>query len=112
LAAVSGITGGGGVRFGPKAGGPRSRKAESRNAAQAAARFAEVSRARADAVRESMSWLGLSVRFSIEQPGGIVRILVVDRTSGQVVRAIPLEYFGRSGGTATGTTGAILDDNA
>jgi len=71
--------------------------------------------ARVRVVNQTLRQLGLSLRFRIEREEGIVRILVVERVSGEVVRTIPAEGFLNA--TVAATTpgflkGLILDENA
>lgn len=111
MAAASGI-GAGSFRLGPAACSSVSGKAGSASRG-AAAHLSEAAEAQTKAVNQAVSRLDLSVRFKIEQPGGIVRILAVDRADGQVVRALPLEYFAKPGAATAGeSAGAKPDNNA
>ena len=49
----------------------------------------------------------VALRFRFERGDDSVRILVVDRNTGEVIRTIPPEYFT----AAVGLKGLVLDEN-
>jgi len=71
-------------------------------------------RRRASAINEALKKLDLSVRFRIEREEGIVRILVVERQSGEVIKTIPPERFMQATEalSAAFMKGLIIGENA
>ena len=80
--------------------------------APAGAGYAEVAQ-RVASVNGMLRSLDVSLRFRVDQASDAVRILVVDKSTGEVIRSIPPDYFMKAAAAAaaSGTKGLILDEN-
>ncbi len=76
-------------------------------ASSAPARKTAESQARKPSANAMLQGLDVALRFRVERDSDSVKILVVDRSTGAVVRTIPPDYFA----TAVGLKGLVLDDS-
>jgi len=68
---------------------------------------------RVNTVNAALKSMSVSLSFKIEESTGIVRIIVIDRDTGVVIRTIPPDYFMRvtaDFSEAAGAKGLILDE--
>jgi uncharacterized FlaG/YvyC family protein len=56
--------------------------------------------------------LDVGLRFRVDEGADVVRIQVVDKSTGEAIRSIPPEYFMKAAAmAASGTKGLILDES-
>jgi uncharacterized FlaG/YvyC family protein len=68
---------------------------------------------RVNTINAALKSMNVSLSFKIEENTGTVRIIVVDRETGEVIRTIPPDYFMRATAdfnAAAGSKGLILDE--